>query len=248
MKPCVTCSARPGSLGICRPCAERAESMLFPLLPWTPFEQATIHPDVGAEGFSECYKNSRYTVLWRNVESEHGELVHLSVKRNDKSPLHDWRDLQRIKNEILGPEHEAMELYPAESRLIDTANQYHLWCFLGMKAPFGYQAERLVMEDVGEGGGKQRPFEKKPDDLVTDAEYEKRLQEHKKRRFLTARYSDQIKEILETANTRTCQRPELFGPGAPWCETVFPQEVGSWCGPCMARVLRKLQLEVDSIV
>jgi len=28
---------------------------------------------------------------------------------------------------IVGEEHEAFEVYPAESRLVDTANQYHLW-------------------------------------------------------------------------------------------------------------------------
>ena len=164
MKACVTCS-KPATLGICVSCAERAESIMYAVTPWTKFEKATLHPDVAAEGFSQCWKNSRYTVLWRNVESEFGELVHLSIKRNDKNPMHDWRDLQRIKNELLGPESEAMELYPAESRLVDTANQYHLWCFLGLRAPFGYNAERIVMEDVGTacgGTGKQRPFEEKP--------------------------------------------------------------------------------------
>jgi hypothetical protein len=37
--------------------------------------------------------------------------------------VHDWRDLQRIKNQLVGPECEAVELYPAESRKVDTANQ-----------------------------------------------------------------------------------------------------------------------------
>src|SRR5580704_308381 len=51
-------------------------------------------------------------------------LWHLSIKRRDKEPIHDWRDLQEIKNQICGPEFEAIEIYPAEDRKVDSANQY----------------------------------------------------------------------------------------------------------------------------
>src|SRR5215471_20904261 len=34
-------------------------------------------------------------------------LWHLSVKRRDKQPIHDWRDLQEVKNQLCGPECEA---------------------------------------------------------------------------------------------------------------------------------------------
>jgi hypothetical protein len=40
--------------------------------------------------------------------------------------VHDWGDLQRIKNAILGPSCEAVELYPACDRLVDGVD-YHLW-------------------------------------------------------------------------------------------------------------------------
>jgi len=76
--------------------------------------------------------------------------------------------LQRIKNEIVGPEHEAVELFPAESRLVDTSNQYHLWVLTSdeNRWPFGFQT-RLVA-NKGSHGAKQRPFEKDnmPDDLA----------------------------------------------------------------------------------
>lgn len=52
----------------------------------------------------------------------------LSIKLNKKEKMKDFRQLQIIKNLLLGPEVEAVELYPAESRLKDAANQYHLWC------------------------------------------------------------------------------------------------------------------------
>jgi hypothetical protein len=42
-------------------------------------------------------------------------MIWLSIKRRDKAPIDTdhWRVLQRIKNEIVGPEHEAVEVYPA---------------------------------------------------------------------------------------------------------------------------------------
>ena len=55
--------------------------------------------------------------------------TYLSIKRRDQEPFHDWRAMQSIKNAICGPEWEAIEIYPAESRLVDTANQYHLFCW-----------------------------------------------------------------------------------------------------------------------
>ena len=86
-------------------------------------------------------------------------IVHLSIRRLDRDAVHDWRHLQRIKNELLGPEYEAVELYPKESRLVDTSNQYHLWAFDGSDYifPFGYE-DRLVTEG-DKGLTKQRPFE-----------------------------------------------------------------------------------------
>lgn len=248
MKACVTCS-KPANLGICLPCAERAESMLFSVTPWTPFEKATIHPDVAAEGFEQCWKNSRYTVLIRFTKGVFGDdLVHLSIKRNDKNPMHDWRDMQRIKNEILGDEEEAMELYPAESRLIDTANQYHLWCYTGQRAPFGYNAQRLVMEDVTTvcgGGGKQRPFEEKPKDLVNDEEWKERYKTYKQKQISVAGAKGQLKSILDKATSTPgweCQNPFRYTDGRK-CETIKPDQPELWCGFCMAQLLKKLAVE-----
>jgi hypothetical protein len=90
-------------------------------------------------------------------------MVHLSIKRRDKLPIHDWRDLQEIKNLIVGPEHEGVELYPKESRLVDTANQYHLWVIgqEGVQFPFGMD-ERLV-SNTSSHGAVQRPREDDPE-------------------------------------------------------------------------------------
>lgn len=87
-----------------------------------------------------------------------GDMVHLSIKRIDRGTIHDWRDLQQIKNALVGPECEAFEMYPAESRLVDSANQYHLWCFKDpeVRIPCGF-AERLV-DSTPISGSVNRPF------------------------------------------------------------------------------------------
>ena len=79
------------------------------------------------------YKSEHYQVAIDKTPSHgfRGMIIwHLSIKRLDKEPIMDWRDLQDIKNKLVGPEHEAMQLFPAESRCVDSANQYHLWAFM----------------------------------------------------------------------------------------------------------------------
>lgn len=86
-------------------------------------------------------------------------LTWLSIKRIDREAFHDWRELQQIKNAVVGAQREAVELYPADARLTDTANQYHLWVLpLGVWWPFGFN-ERAVSESES-GGSRQRPFER----------------------------------------------------------------------------------------
>lgn len=110
----------------------------------------------------ECWNNDVYQVNVRDVVPMPGSglppMKHLSIKRLDKEAIHDWRDMQRIKNELVGPECEGCELYPAESRVVDTANQYHLWVFVtpGAGFPFGFPKGVKVSESPV--NGKQRPL------------------------------------------------------------------------------------------
>ena len=107
----------------------------------------------------EIWINDEYQVnLDKNPAHGFGDTTiwHLSIKRRDKQPIHDWRDLQAIKNMLAGPEVEAFELYPAESRVVDTANQFHLWCLVdpGNAIPVGW-TERYVSSS-SEDGAVQR--------------------------------------------------------------------------------------------
>lgn len=106
---------------------------------------------------SEVWRNDRYVVIVER--SSGGWVTHLSIRRDDRKPIRDWRDFQRIKDQLAGTDAEAVELYPAQSRLVDGANQYHLWCMRpGVKIPLGWNAGHLVgtTEQAAVTGAVQR--------------------------------------------------------------------------------------------
>jgi len=109
---------------------------------------------------SLIFINDKYQVSVKKIQSPIAacDIIWLSIKRLDRQSLHDWRELQQIKNELVGEENEAIEIYPAESRVVDTSNQYHLWVFSDptYRIPLGFN-ERMV-SDVSVGGSKQRPL------------------------------------------------------------------------------------------
>jgi len=159
----------------------RAKSGAIGPVPWTPFRPANWTPEataaqirliadlagcnegrarehVGRLAIDESiYVNSRYQVHVRDFKDGG---VHLSVKRLDQGAIHDWRDLQRTKDDLLGPDCEAVELYPAAERMVDTSNQFHLWGVRDPKYrfPIGWNEGRLI-SSPDHGPAAQRPFE-----------------------------------------------------------------------------------------
>ena len=104
--------------------------------PWQPFEEAIFSEDEVEHKrhleFAQSHRvmlNNLYQVNIRYLSEDRDpeKLVALSIKRIDRQAHHDWRHFQKIKNEICGPNREAIEIYPAEKRLVDTSNQYYLW-------------------------------------------------------------------------------------------------------------------------
>lgn len=104
----------------------------------------------------EVWMNDLYVV----IKYARGDWHHLSIRRADRKPCRDWRDFQAIKNQLCGEDREAVELYPAESRVVDTANQYHLWVLPpGERVPCGYAVgAKLGPEEHVIPGAVQRPF------------------------------------------------------------------------------------------
>jgi len=75
----------------------------------------------------DYYVNDLYQV---EVGPALGGLFELQInirRRDGAAMVRDWRHFQQIKNEVVGPEREAIEVYPAESRKVDTCNKHHLW-------------------------------------------------------------------------------------------------------------------------
>lgn len=109
------------------------------------------------------YRNDIYQVAVSDARTppDFPEMWELSIKRIDQEPIHDWRDFQAIKNELIGPEHEGVEVYPAESRLMDTANQYYMYVFKNpaLCFPFGFTERRVATPaEAKQFGAKQRGF------------------------------------------------------------------------------------------
>lgn len=156
---------------------------------WIPLQRIPGGPVVsnealgglGIEQDHEAWRNDQYEVYVRYIEQP-TEMIgpqvptgrdgfcQLSIKRLDRDPARDFRHLQQIKNEILGEEREALELFPRESRLVDGSNQTHLWVFPeGIEVPMGFPVGGVTSHEQtnalnrarthGHHKGKQRPWE-----------------------------------------------------------------------------------------
>ena len=130
------------------------------------------------------WMNDKYVVTrteMSSVDEDKSPMIHLSIRRDDRGTEFPWRDLQRIKNQLAGEEYEAVEIFPAESRKIDTANQRHLWCF-PFHLGFGFAGGRMVTNsDVSEKvepGCKQSDNDEIDGPLNSESEMRAWLQKH----------------------------------------------------------------------
>lgn len=135
---------------------------------WTPVRQEVWMNDI-------YQVNVERDMPCPGITDDNGDpalITWLSIKRLDKRAVMDWRHMQWIKNQLVGEECEGVELFPAESRLVDGANQFHMWVFQDptMRYPFGWNY-RLVTES-GQLGETQRKFpeSRKPADLEKNEE------------------------------------------------------------------------------
>ena len=122
---------------------------------WTPMKREGLELD------HEVWGNDRYYCSVRRYKKgfpvKNSRYVLLGITAADESAKHDWRDFQRIKNDIAGAEWEAVELYPAESRLIDPSNRFYLWCVPKGVFLFGLPGGRDVVPSSF-AIAPQRPF------------------------------------------------------------------------------------------
>lgn len=88
----------------------------------------------------ETWSNEAYIAVIRR--DAYQRVICLAIRRKDGQQIDNWRAKWHIKNDILGPEAEAIELYPAKSRMIDMSNTYWLWAFPnGEMLPYGFDIQ-----------------------------------------------------------------------------------------------------------
>lgn len=93
---------------------------------------------------------------WLGAEPKGTQVAMLQICREDGGSVFDWRHLQEIKNILCGPEWEAVEIFPAESRLKDPSNARYLWASKS-PLPFGLPGGRVVL-DADKAFAPQRPI------------------------------------------------------------------------------------------
>lgn len=99
--------------------------------------------DIGYGGgwlleMDHCWRQGRkYLAMSRMVQTAWGLVRHVCIRNQDCTDI-PWAEKQRIKNELFGRNAVAIEVFPAEERLVDAANMYHLWILPdGFQLPFG---------------------------------------------------------------------------------------------------------------
>ena len=76
---------------------------------------------------TKCWETTdgKYSILYDKVNG----YEHLRVSRVDDKPIHNYMDLQEIKNDLFGDDVVAVEIYPRKSDFTDGSNTYHLWAW-----------------------------------------------------------------------------------------------------------------------
>lgn len=86
----------------------------IPALRW---HQSPAKPPVGLVKF---VKNNIYSVQFVEKTTSWGVVTRLLIRRHDTKTTVPWKDKQRIKNELVGEEATALEVFPPESKLFDS--------------------------------------------------------------------------------------------------------------------------------
>lgn len=103
---------------------------------WGTWETIHLHPGQGGSGWAgachQCRRNRVFAVL---IRLDASGVVHLAV--SSLSGIRpSWPEMQRIKDEIAGPDATAIEVYPPKAEVVDEADMFHIWVLRG-KLPFG---------------------------------------------------------------------------------------------------------------
>jgi hypothetical protein len=91
---------------------------------WGDWENKSLDcPKFKKENLKGFFANSIYSVQVYEIHN----IKLLGIRRHDQSSNIPWSHKQRIKNEILGENVAAIEVFPSESELVDQANMFWIW-------------------------------------------------------------------------------------------------------------------------
>lgn len=126
------------------------EAQVQEIIKRTGYDEVTARDIIKKElNETEYWINDLYQVSVHYINYK-TPMVQINIRRRDgRAIFRDWRHFQEIKNQIVGKECEGVELYPAESRLNDTSNKYHIWCYTNPKYrfPFGMETRDIYDDD-----------------------------------------------------------------------------------------------------
>jgi len=119
--------------------------------PWKPWRKGPVPREWRGEarlermaqdgylaGVTQTWANEWFAVMARPVATPWGEVTHVLIRDLPNTPVRDWNDLMRIKDELFGAWTVAVEVYPSRRDVIDEANMTHLWILPeGFALPFG---------------------------------------------------------------------------------------------------------------
>jgi hypothetical protein len=208
------------------------------------------------------FRNSKYIVLLQQRDCAvivvkdgqavaTGQVTQALIRRVDAKPIHNWRDLQRIKAELFGPEQEAVELYPAQSRLIDDCNWYHLWVLPDdaiMAMGYGWKDSVTQTEDSECKVSVHTPEEDEDEDIEED---DPRLQGIKRAVdtletkgespavIVLDEEQDSSEVEYDGHNVVSLEQPKIHNPNTKhkcWCGKPSVSLSG-WCGHCIPEQL-----------
>lgn len=103
---------------------------------WGDWEEVTFPAGSAGGGqwtseITTVYRNRVFSVLMRDAGNG---VTHYAVSSlSEERPT--WWEMQRIKNDLSGPEATAIEVYPPTSEVVDGANMFHIWV-LPERLPF----------------------------------------------------------------------------------------------------------------
>lgn len=108
---------------------------------WGEWETLTFPMgSVGGSGWTyfitTVHRNKVFSVLDRRAELG---VRHLAVSSlSGERPT--WHEMQRIKDDLAGPDATAIEVYPPHEHIVDGADMFHIWVLKG-SLPFGLHVQ-----------------------------------------------------------------------------------------------------------